>query len=117
MASRLDRALHVERHYRNQLLVAHLRQARLRMAGKDLVGELLFACDEIVNTLLHRAPADELVDEHVLLLADAKGAVRCLVLDRRVPPPVEVDNMGRGGQSPVPPAFIDSTMNGTRSSS
>ena len=68
------------------------------MAGKDLVGELLFACDEIVNTLLHRAPADELVDEHVLLLADAKGAVRCLVLDRRVPPPVEVDDMGRGGQ-------------------
>ncbi len=35
---------------------------------------------------------DELVDEHRLVLADAVGAVSCLVFDRRVPPGIIVDH-------------------------
>ena len=46
--------------------------------------------DELVDPLLHRAPTDELVHEHVLLLTDAKGPVGGLVLHGRVPPAVEV---------------------------
>ena len=34
----------------------------------------------------------------VLLLADAEGAVGRLVLDRRVPPAIEVDDVRRRGQ-------------------
>ena len=36
--------------------------------------------------------------QDVLLLADAEGAVRGLVLHRRVPPPVKVDDVGSGGE-------------------
>ena len=41
----------------------------------------------------HRAATDEFVDQHVALLADAKGAVGGLIFDRRVPPPVEVNDV------------------------
>ena len=54
--------------------------------------------DQGVDRLLDRAAADELVDQHVALLADAEGPVGGLVLDGRVPPAVEVDHVRGGGQ-------------------
>ena len=48
--------------------------------------------------LLERARADELVHLDVAGLADAKGAVGGLVLDRRVPPAVEVEDVVGGGK-------------------
>ena len=38
------------------------------------------------------------MDEDVALLADAKGPVGRLVLHRRIPPTVEVDDMGSSGE-------------------
>ena len=54
--------------------------------------------DQGVDPLLDRAAADELVHQHVALLADAEGAVGGLVLDGRIPPAVEVDHVRGGGQ-------------------
>ena len=51
-------------------------------------------------------------------LADAEGAVGGLVLDGRVPPAVEVDDVRGGGQvQAVPPALSESTKKGGPSSS
>ena len=49
------------------------------------------------------AATDELVDEHVPLLPDAEGAVGGLVLDRGVPPAIEVDDV-RGRRQVQPRA-------------
>src|ERR1035437_2714044 len=51
-------------------------------------------------------PADEFVDEDVLLLADAEGAVGRLVLDRRVPPEVEMHDMRRRREIKPRPAGL-----------
>ena len=61
--------------------------------------------DHLVDLLLQRAGADELVDLHVARLADAEGAVGRLVLDRRVPPAVEVEDVVRApsGSGPCRP--------------
>ena len=54
--------------------------------------------DQRVDLLLDGAAADELVDQHVALLPDAKGPVGGLVFDGRVPPAVEMDHVRGGGQ-------------------
>ena len=65
--------------------------------SQQLVGQPLLRLDQPVDLLFDRAAADELVHQHVPLLADAEGAVGGLVLDGRVPPAVEVDDVrGRG---------------------
>ena len=51
-----------------------------------------------VDALLDRPAADELVHQNVLLLPDAIGAVGGLVLDGRIPPAVEVDDVRRRGE-------------------
>ncbi len=57
----------------------------------------LLVLDHLVDPLLHRADADELADLDVATLPDPERAVSGLVLDSRVPPPVDVDDMiGRG---------------------
>ncbi len=46
-----------------------------------------------VDAFLDRTAADEFVHQDVALLTDAKGAVGRLVLHRRIPPAVEVDDV------------------------
>ena len=60
--------------------------------------QLPLRLDQLVDLLLDRAAAHELVHEHVLGLADAERAIGGLILHRRVPPAVEVDDVRRGGQ-------------------
>ena len=97
-------------------LIAHSRTASLRSANMscsssfessvihaspradDVLGERALALDHLVDALLERAGADELVHLHVARLADAEGAVGGLVLDGRVPPAVEVEDVVRAGQ-------------------
>ena len=55
--------------------------------------DLTLARDHLIDPFFDRPPADELMDKHVLLLADPEGAVGRLVLDGRVPPAVEVNHM------------------------
>jgi hypothetical protein len=52
--------------------------------------------NHLVYLLFERAGAEELVHLHILALPDAEGAVGRLVLDRRVPPAVEVEDVIRG---------------------
>ena len=65
-------------------------------AGDDLLGQLALRVEQLVDPLLERRRADEAVDEHVLALAEAVGAVGCLLLDGGVPPAVEVEDVVRG---------------------
>ena len=53
---------------------------------------LLFR-DHPVYAFFDRAPGDELVDQHIASLADAERAVGRLVLNRRVPPAIEVNDV------------------------
>ena len=60
-----------------------------------------FSADHRGDLLLDRAGADELADLHRLALPDPERAVGGLVLDRRVPPAVDVDHVvGRGQVQP-----------------
>ena len=62
-------------------------------APDDRAREVLLVLDHPVDPLLERPAADELVDLHVLRLADPEGAVRRLLLDGRVPPAVDVEDV------------------------
>src|SRR5205807_1731341 len=69
------------------------------LAGADDVpGHLLLALDHLVDLLFQCTHAEELVHQYVARLADAEGAVGRLVLDRRVPPAVEVKDVPRRRQ-------------------
>ena len=70
----------------------------------DPFGQVALRFDHLVDPLLERAYADQLAHLDVAALTDAEGAVGCLVLDRRVPPAVEVDYVvGRGEVEPGAP--------------
>src|SRR3989442_3814079 len=69
---------------------------RLGAAFQQLARQGPFLGQRGVDLLLYRATADELVHQHVPLLANAEGAIGGLLLDGRVPPAVEVDDVGGG---------------------
>jgi hypothetical protein len=60
--------------------------------------QLAFAGLERGDLLFDRADGEQFVDEDLLLLADAMGAVGGLVLDGRVPPGIVVDDGVGGGE-------------------
>ena len=101
----------------NQFLVRHLGQRSLAAFRQHLVRQLGLLLDQGVDLFLDRPSADEFMNQHVALLADAEGAVGGLVLHSRIPPAVEVDHMEAAVRfKPVPPALSDSTKNGGPSS-
>ena len=67
-------------------------------AFEQILDEQALGFDQLVDFILDGAATDELVHEDVAELADAEGAVGRLILDGGVPPPVEVDDMRRGGE-------------------
>ena len=80
-----------------QLVVFQLGQMQLGAAFQQIMRELPLRFDERVDLFLDRSAADELVHQHVLGLPDAEGAIGGLILDRGIPPAVEVhDVRGRG---------------------
>ena len=81
-----------------QFVVAHFGQQRFAILAEQLVGHVPACRDHGVDPLFHRAAADELMDQHVPFLADAKGPVGGLVLDGRIPPAIEVNDVRRRGQ-------------------
>src|SRR5262249_15747868 len=66
--------------------------------AEEIPSQLLFRLHHLVDFLLHRAAADELMDKHVLGLPDAEGAVGRLIFHSRVPPPIEVDDVRSCGE-------------------
>src|SRR5579883_1271613 len=91
------RFVDVQRHDAHQLLVAHFGEHPLAVAFQQVAGEPGLGLDEGVDLLLDRAATDELVHEDIASLPDPEGSIGCLTLDRRIPPPVEMDHM-RGGR-------------------
>src|SRR5262249_49113225 len=95
------RSTEVESHQLQELLVPHLGEIHVCAAFEKVPCELLFRLDHVLDFFLNGALADKLVHKHVPGLADPKGAFGGLVLNRRVPPPVEMDDMrGRGEIEP-----------------
>ena len=82
-----------------ELAVVELGEPDLVRPLEELPRELLLLFQHGVDALLHRTPAHELVHQHPAGLADPEGPVGGLVLHGRVPPTVEVNDMGRGGSS------------------
>ena len=89
----------------------------LGFAGEDAFGEAGFLGLQLLDAFLDAAGADELVDEYGFVLADAVGAVGGLVLDRRVPPGVQVEDVSAAVRlRPVPPALREMRKLGGRPS-
>src|SRR2546422_6174514 len=99
LRSRLGgRPSQIERHHRHQVFVAHLREQRLAAALEQPARQRPLAFDEAIDPLLDPAAAHQLVDEDVPVLADAIGAIGCLVFGGGVPPAVEVHDVSAGSQ-------------------
>src|ERR1041384_1362251 len=88
----------VEGYQLEQLLVFHFRQQQVGAAFQQIRRELPLGFNKLINFIFYSTAADELVHQNIFYLADAEGAVRGLVLHRRVPPAVEVHDMRGGGQ-------------------
>src|SRR5712691_6377288 len=80
-----------------QVLGGQLGEPGLSVADHQ-VSQRLLVLDHLVDLLFQRPRADELAYLDVAFLADAEGPVGRLVLDRGVPPPVEMDHVARRGQ-------------------
>ncbi len=68
---------------------------------------MAFLVDQGVDAFLDGTAADELMDQHVAFLTDAKRPVGRLVLDRRIPPAIEVDHVRCGSQVQAGPAGLE----------
>src|SRR5215218_5533571 len=64
-------------------------------SADDAFREVALGVDHLVDALLDGACCHDLVDLHGAPLADAVGTVGGLILHRRVPPTVEVDDVRR----------------------
>src|ERR1051326_3994344 len=80
-----------------QIVGAHLGDPRFAGAD-DAFGQSYLALNEIIQRLFERAGAHVLVYLNVFCLADAKGAICCLIFDGRIPPAVVVKNVVGPGQ-------------------
>ena len=88
----------IERDELQQLIVLHLGQQHLATAFEQIIGELALRVNELIDPLLNRPAADELVHQDVPGLADAERAVGGLVLDSWVPPAIDMDDVRGGGE-------------------
>src|SRR5262249_5863330 len=85
-------------HELRQLRIGHVGDPALALLADDAARELSLGVDHVVELLLERSLADELVDHDRLSLSDAERAVRRLVLDRGIPPAVEVNDVAGARQ-------------------
>src|SRR5882724_1022766 len=82
-----------------------VRQCLLAAEGGLDDGALLLL--ERQNLLFHRAARDELVAGHHAGLADAVGTIGSLILHRRIPPWVKVDDRVRAGEGETHAAGLE----------
>src|SRR5207245_5943055 len=69
---------------------------QLGATSQQILRQLPLRVDELVDLFLDRPATQELVHEHVRGLTDAERAICRLILDRGIPPAVEVNHMRRG---------------------
>ena len=87
----------VESNEIEELGVAHLGEQRLG-AIDDVAGETLFFGDHRVDSLLDCTTTDELMYQDIPRLSNSECSISSLVLNRGIPPAVEVDDVTGGGQ-------------------
>ena len=87
------RASHVEPDQIEQCIVRQLSEADLTVTGQDIVRQFLLLRDHLIDAFFNRASGHEFVHQHIVSLADAKGTVGGLILDRWIPPAIEVDDV------------------------
>ena len=90
--------MNIEPHQVEQFAVAHLGEQQLRAPFQHVVHQLPLRFEQLVDAFLDGATTDELVHQYILLLADTEGTVGRLIFHRRIPPAVEVNHMGGGGE-------------------
>lgn len=83
--------------YLGKLIIRHVSYPAFA-DGDGHVGEGSFLLDDLIDLFFEGVLGDETVDEDVVLLADAVGAVCRLRLYGGIPPKVVVDDMGGGGE-------------------
>ena len=72
----------------------------------DICKEFAFLLDDVQDLFLNGVFEDNAVGEDGFVLADAVGAVDCLVFDGGIPPRVEEEDVvGTCGVRPVPAAL------------
>jgi hypothetical protein len=92
------RATDIERHKVHQLRIAHFRQQRFGALSKDFICQSLLVLNHLVDSFFQRPSANQFVDQDVSFLSDAEGPVCRLILHRRVPPAVEMNDVRCGSQ-------------------
>ena len=90
--------LYIQRHKTKQFGIVHFRQQSFRAFAQYVLSQRALGGDDVVDAFLQRAAADEFVDHHIALLTDAECAIRGLVFDGGIPPAVEMNDMGGGGE-------------------
>lgn len=83
--------------YLGKLIIRHISYPAFA-DGNGHVGEGFFLLDDLIDFFFEGILGDEAVDEDVVLLADAVGAVCRLRLYGGIPPEVVVDDVGGGGE-------------------
>ena len=76
-----------------QVPIAHSGQIDFTTAGQKLLRQSPLKFDQLIDSLLDCATADEFVHQDIALLPNAKGAVGCLIFDGGVPPSIEMNDM------------------------
>ena len=80
-----------------QFLIAQFTNPTLA-SGNGEVGQMVFVLNHLVDAFLKGVLRDEAVNEDILVLTDAVGAVGGLCLNSGVPPKVEVDDVAGSGE-------------------
>lgn len=90
-------SLSLSSEYLGKLIIRHISYPAFA-DGDGHVGEGSFLLDDLIDLFFEGVLGDETVDEDVVLLSDAVGAVCRLRLYSGIPPEVVVDDMGGGGE-------------------
>ena len=93
----VSQSLSLSPEYLGKLIIRHISYPTFA-DGDGHVGEGSFLLDDLIDLFFEGVLGDEAVDEDVVLLSDAVGAVCRLRLYGGIPPKVVVDDMGGGGE-------------------
>src|SRR3954464_7992014 len=96
--SRVTRFANIQRNSSQQISVTHLSQQLLPTLIEQVTRQAGFRFNERIDFLFNRTTTHKLVDEHIAMPPDAKGAVGGLILHGRIPPAVEVNHLGGSRQ-------------------
>src|SRR3984957_5904139 len=90
--------MNIKRHQIQQLPVAEFGQLQLGTSLEHILHERLLRLDKLFDLILDGALTDEFVHQNIPRLPDPERPIRCLILDGRIPPTIEMHHMRGGGE-------------------